>query len=270
MRINCLLFKNVLLLSIGLGISLSAFSQESLAVLPDVKFTQLPTNALVAKQGQEKTLKTVLESLEKKYKVFLSYDLKAVENKTVEVTDDVERTNGDVEEVLASYLKPLKLNFLRVKEHYYVIYPADEKKAAPRLNNQSSGLIESSTANHLPTVAFRKISLEKTLTGQVIDLETDEPLPGVNVVVKGTTTGTVTDIEGNYRLTVADDAETLVFSSVGYTSEEVAIGNQTVINISLAPDIQALSEVVVVGYGTQKKADVTGAIATMEAKSIEE
>ena len=104
----------------------------------------------------------------------------------------------------------------------------------------------------------------QTITGQVTALDTEETLPGVNIVVKGTTAGTVTDIDGNYRLTVPEGAEILVFSSVGYTQEEVEIGNQSTINISLTPDIQSLSEVVVVGYGTQRKEDLTGAVSLVD------
>ena len=91
----------------------------------------------------------------------------------------------------------------------------------------------------------------------------------MNILVRGTTIGTVTDIDGNYRLTVPDDAEILVFSSVGYTSEEIAIGNQTVINLEMAPDIQSLSEVVVVGYGEQSRRQVTSAISSVKAEEIE-
>ncbi|MEK6480520.1 TonB-dependent receptor [Catalinimonas sp. 4WD22] len=112
--------------------------------------------------------------------------------------------------------------------------------------------------------------LEKTITGKVTDAENGDGLPGVNVVVKGTTNGTITDVEGNYRLTVQDNAATLVFSSVGYTSEEVSIGNQSVIDVQLYADIRSLSEVVVVGYGTQKKADITSAIATMDVEKLDE
>nr|WKN37309.1 TonB-dependent receptor [Tunicatimonas sp. TK19036] len=272
MRINSLLLWNMLLLGLVFGSSLSAYCQSSLAALPSERLARLSTESPVVKQVKEKSLRTVLEALEEKYGVFLSYDLKAVEHKTIEVKLEkaLETDNSPVEEVLATFLKPVKLDFLKVKDRYYVIYPVEDKRQTPRLNHPSSSLVPPFATNQPPRVTFRKITLEKTITGQVLDMETDDPLPGVNVVVKGTTTGTVTDVDGNYRLTVADNAETLVFSSVGFTSEEVAIGNQTVINVTLAPDIQALSEVVVVGYGTQKKADITGAIATMEAKSIEE
>ena len=111
---------------------------------------------------------------------------------------------------------------------------------------------------------------EQTITGMVTDQEDGETLPGVNVVVKGTTVGTVTDIDGNYQLTAPDDAEVLVFSSVGYAVQEVNINNRTVIDLRLVPDIQSLSEVVVVGFGTQEKSDLTGAVARADIESFRE
>ena len=114
-----------------------------------------------------------------------------------------------------------------------------------------------------PTVA------QTTLNGTVTDGDSDEELPGVNVVIKGTTIGTVTNVDGKYSLTAPDDATVLVFSSVGYEAEEVEIGNQTTIDIVMLPDIQSLSEVVVVGYGTQDSRDVTAAIASVESRDIE-
>ncbi len=111
-------------------------------------------------------------------------------------------------------------------------------------------------------------SLEKNIQGKVID-ENDAPLPGVNVVVKGTTTGTVTDIQGNYRLTVSDEAAVLVFSSIGYTSQEIVIGSQSTINIEMAPDVKSLEEIIVIGYGTQQKKDLTGSVASVSSKDLE-
>ena len=112
--------------------------------------------------------------------------------------------------------------------------------------------------------------LEVVISGKVTDLENDEPLPGVNVLVKGTTNGTVTDVDGNYRLTVADSVTTLVFSSVGYTPEEVPINGQTTINVALSPDIQSLSEVVVVGYGSQRRQDITSAVSVINLQDVGE
>ncbi|MFP4095509.1 MAG: carboxypeptidase-like regulatory domain-containing protein, partial [Cyclobacteriaceae bacterium] len=92
---------------------------------------------------------------------------------------------------------------------------------------------------------------EKTVTGKVTSPE-EGALPGVNVLVKGTTTGTVTDVNGDYRISVPGPESVLVFSSIGYTSEEVTVGNRSTIDLELFLDIQSLSEVVVVGYGTQE------------------
>ncbi len=111
-------------------------------------------------------------------------------------------------------------------------------------------------------------AIAQRISGKVTDLESGEGLPGVNILAKGTTNGTVTDIEGKYSLNIADDITTLIFSSIGYTSEEVAIDGRTTIDVTLAPDIQSLSEVVVVGYGTQKKVTVTGAVAAVSGEEL--
>jgi TonB-linked SusC/RagA family outer membrane protein len=108
---------------------------------------------------------------------------------------------------------------------------------------------------------------EMTVNGKVSSPD-EGSLPGVNVLVKGTTTGTVTDINGNFSISVPNAQSTLVFSSIGYTTEEVQVGGRSTINIELLPDIQSLSEVVVVGYGTQKRADVTGAVSSIDAEDI--
>lgn len=102
----------------------------------------------------------------------------------------------------------------------------------------------------------------KTVRGKVTSYSDEAGLPGVSIRVKGTSTGTTTDFDGNYQLSVSEDA-TLVFSFVGFTTEEIPVGNQTQINVQLVEDIETLSEVVVVGYGTQKKDDLTGAVTAI-------
>ncbi|MEM9674267.1 MAG: SusC/RagA family TonB-linked outer membrane protein, partial [Bacteroidota bacterium] len=112
------------------------------------------------------------------------------------------------------------------------------------------------------------IAQSRTVTGTVT-AEGEGELPGVNILVKGTTQGTVTDIEGNYRITVSNDEAILVFSAVGYASEEVTVGNQSTLDMVLLPDIKSLSEVVVVGYGTQERRDLTGAVSSVDASDFE-
>ncbi|WKN32341.1 TonB-dependent receptor [Porifericola rhodea] len=105
------------------------------------------------------------------------------------------------------------------------------------------------------------------VTGKVTDSE--GALPGVNILVKGSSSGTVTDIDGNYRIKVPAENDTLIFSSIGYASQEIPVGGRSVIDLQLSEDIKNLSEVVVVGYGTQKKRDLTGAVSQVSAERLE-
>jgi TonB-linked SusC/RagA family outer membrane protein len=106
------------------------------------------------------------------------------------------------------------------------------------------------------------------VTGSVSDAETGDPLPGVNIVEKGTANGTTTDSEGRYTLSVSGPEARLVFSFIGYATQEIVVGAQSAINVTLAPDIAALEEVVVVGYGEQKKSVVTGSISQVSGESL--
>ena len=99
---------------------------------------------------------------------------------------------------------------------------------------------------------------DMTITGRVVSEEDNEGLPGVNVVIKGSSTGTVTDVNGNYSINVPSRESTLVFSSVGYNSVEVLVGNQSVINLTLSPNIMALQEVVVTALGIEKDSKTLG------------
>lgn len=111
-------------------------------------------------------------------------------------------------------------------------------------------------------------SQTRVISGKVISMEDDEPLPGVNVLIKGSSQGTITDMNGEYQLQVPSEGITLVFSFVGFTSEEIIADAQTVINVTLVPDVKSLEEIVVVGYGEQKKINLTGAVATVDAEEI--
>ncbi len=111
---------------------------------------------------------------------------------------------------------------------------------------------------------------ERTVTGRVLSGDDNAGLPGVNVAVKGTTRGTTTDASGNYQIAVPDNRVVLVFSSVGFVPQEVTVGNQSVVNLTLTADDRSLNEVVVVGYGTQRKSQTTGAISSVSAKEIAE
>lgn len=101
--------------------------------------------------------------------------------------------------------------------------------------------------------------------GQVLEAVTDMPIPGVNVIIKGTNNGVVTDFDGNYSI-MATSQDTLVFSYVGFQNKEILVGNKVTMNVSLEENTEALSEVVVVGYGSQKREDITGAVGVIDAE----
>ena len=109
---------------------------------------------------------------------------------------------------------------------------------------------------------------EITVTGEVLSSEDGMPVPGVNIIVVGTNRGVNTDFDGLYSIKVKQ-GEILEFSSIGLKTTRVTVGNSTVINVTMEPDIAALDEIVIVGYGTQKKADLTGSITTVKSDVIE-
>jgi len=107
-----------------------------------------------------------------------------------------------------------------------------------------------------------------TVNGVVSSQEDGELLPGVNILVKGTTTGTVTDMDGAYSLTVQDENAVLIFSFIGFSNQEIAINGRSEIDVTMVPDYAALGEVVVIGYGTQRRSDLTGAVGSVGADAL--
>ena len=201
--------------------------------------------------AENQTVLTVLHSLEKQSGVRFMYRHKLIDTDrriNLSVTDE---PLGDV---LTKLLKPLGV-------HYELL---GKRVLLTRLAATNSSAL-SPLSEFLP-----KIIPPSRISGRVIDKETNTGLPGVNVSVKGTGTGTVTDGNGDYSLTSPDEKATLVFSFIGYVTQEVAINNQTSINITLAPDTKSLNEVVVVGYGTVAKRDLTGAVNSIDNDKLRE
>ena len=112
-------------------------------------------------------------------------------------------------------------------------------------------------------MSFGMALAQQTVTGQVTDATDGSALPGVNILEKGTTNGTVTDIDGNYTLSVSAGDAVLVYSFVGYQAQELAVAGRSTINVAMAADVTQLSEVVVVGYGSQEKKEITSAVASV-------
>jgi len=149
-----------------------------------------------------------------------------------------------------------------------------KKKPSKKLNRTKKLLLSAVLGILIVTPilgnSLKKVTLienfQVTVTGTILD-ENEVPLPGASVVVKGTTTGAVADFDGNYSINAPSNG-TLVFSYVGYAKNEILVNGRTTINVNLNPDAAMLDEVVLVGYGTQKKGEVTGAIETVTAEQL--
>jgi TonB-dependent starch-binding outer membrane protein SusC len=121
----------------------------------------------------------------------------------------------------------------------------------------------------LTKAAALKMQDKKTITGKITDSETREGLPGVSVLEKGTGNGVITDLDGNYTLSVAEDG-IIVITYVSYVTEELSVAGMTQLDVALVPDIISLEDVVVIGYGTVKKSDITGAVASVSAEQLQQ
>ncbi|UZR97554.1 SusC/RagA family TonB-linked outer membrane protein [Chondrinema litorale] len=150
-------------------------------------------------------------------------------------------------EILGYFSQKMNLAFKRINNNIYV----------KSVRKSSEKVVEEEI-----------IPIQNVITGQVFSAEDSEPLPGVSILIKGTSSGTTTDIDGKYSLNVTNDA-VLQFSYIGYETQEVTVGTQTSINISMEPDMEQLEEVVVIGYGTAQKKNVIGAVDKIESKSLE-
>ncbi|MVM36760.1 hypothetical protein GO730_02250 [Spirosoma sp. HMF3257] len=132
-------------------------------------------------------------------------------------------------------------------------------------------ILRNNSTSQITTVLPEKVvaATDQTLSGTVTD-EKNEPLPGVTVAIKNTTRGTTTDANGKYSISIPDDNAVLVFSFVGYERQEIVAGKLTSLNVQLKGEARGLDEVVVVGYGSQKRATLTGAIATIDNKVFQD
>ena len=172
---------------------------------------------------------------------------------------------------------------IEAQTDYLFVYDKTEidvdRKVNIKANDQTVAAVLSSLFDNTNTVYAMEgtnillmsrpegIQQQNVVTGTIID-ETGEGLPGVNVTVKGTITGVMTDIDGKYSINIPNSSAILQFSFIGYTSQEVTVENQSIINITLKEDIQMLEEVVVVGYGTQTKRQLTGSVSNVTSESF--
>ncbi len=195
---------------------------------------------------QSKKLKEVLYQIEKMTDVKFIYSLSSIPN---EITIKENHLEGSLNTVLQKLLFPNDITF--------------ELYGKSRILLTKKPLALSIEKNNLEN----KVS-ENTIKGIVLD-ENEIGLPGVNIILVGSQTGTTTNNNGEFSLTVPNSEATLRFSFIGYVSQDVIVANQNNITINLKPDVGALKEVIVVGYGTQEKKDVTGAVSSVKGTDFQ-
>jgi TonB-linked SusC/RagA family outer membrane protein len=196
------------------------------------------------------SIKEICEEIENKsnYRFIFAGNVKKVINKKVNLATN----SQDINEILDIILSNTYLAY-KILDNQVVIY-RDETKNIPEEIKEI-----------IPELLIQQ--QKKQITGRVTDAQ-GEPIIGANIIEAGTTNGTVTDIDGNYSLSVEDNA-TLQVSYIGYLSQNINTGGRTNFNITLLEDTQALDEIVVVGYGIQKKVNVVGSIATVDGQEFE-
>ncbi len=218
----------------------------------EVSFAQDALGRAVTLNVTNESLVTALKEIEEVASVRFVYSKNFVPLDR-KVTINVH--NQKLSTVLSKLLHPLYINYEAVNDRIVL----KKLKAPPAPDDE--GLQGNAGDQILFSVADFAVS-------GTVSSETGDPLPGVNVLVKGTSVGTVTDINGVYNLNVDDGSETLVFSFIGYVTQEIPVNGQSTINVTLLPDVQSLQEVVVVGYGEKSKATVTGSVTSVRGDVI--
>lgn len=219
----------------------------------DVAAQELLTRK-ISIQIENQGLMSILKTIEKQADVKFTYRPKLI---ATSQKISLSATNESLSQILDKILNPLKIKYKAIGNQIILSRLATSDNSSAAEERQE-----------IPTPNL-EAPAELQVTGTVLD-DKGAGLPGVSVFVKNTQKGTTTDQNGRFILTVADDKAVLVFSFVGFEPQEVVVGNRTAINITLKVDIKALGEIVVVGYGSQRKQDITSAVSVINMKDIGE
>ncbi|MDJ1504246.1 TonB-dependent receptor [Xanthocytophaga agilis] len=207
----------------------------------------------VSLQMNQQTIKTILSKIEQQTNVHFVYShqlIGAHRKISIKVADE------QLVKVLEKLLTPLDISY--------------ELNGSRILLNPIGSVMDSSAFMDQASITEGTTDmLAQQITGKITSQQDGEPVVGATVLEKGTTNGTVTDIEGKYTLTLKGTEAVLIVSFIGFLSEETVVGNRSEVNVALVPDVKALEEIVVVGYGSQKKSVVTGAISSVKSSDLE-
>jgi TonB-dependent starch-binding outer membrane protein SusC len=207
-----------------------------LNVLADKTYSQ---NAPLSIEMYNTSIQKVLQNIESQSESFFMYSSKMID---VNQKVNIRVVEADMTEVLDKLLANTGIEY-SVKGRQILLYDKDSDKT---INNQ-----------------------QETITGRIIDSQTGEGMPGVNVLVKGTTTGAISSADGRYSLRVADRNATLVFSFIGYVNQEIPINNRMVVDVALIAEMLGLDEVIVVGYGSMSKKEISSSIVSVNNEEFQ-
>jgi TonB-dependent starch-binding outer membrane protein SusC len=220
-------------------------------------------------QENHKQLKQALLDLENRFGVSFVCKGELLENKSVLFDKN---KSGKVESLLNELLQPWNLNYRKVENNIFIILPKEDSGKSGGTKGASSSLGNPSSFAFLisqPVSLAPVRALAWEITGRVTSSK-GEPLPGVTVVLKGTTVGTSTGGDGRFSLQVPEGGGILVFSFIGNIPKEVAFNSPGSLDVTMQEDAKALEELVVVGYGVQRKSDMTGAVGSVKGETLQE
>ncbi len=243
----------------------TAFSQQTIAFVHQ----QVPE---IRQDTEKKTmlLRDALKMLERQYNVDIVFGDRVIQG--FSVSPERMSVKGTVEENLSRLLGPAGLKYRKIGKSSFIILAKGDRikqSKAEAQDDQQVSLPERIENMVIPAgVRQTAAAVDKRIEGRVISTN-GEALPGVSILLKGTQRGTITDVNGSFSLEVPEENAVLVFSYVGHKTQEIIPGNRTSLEIRLAEDEKSLSEVVVIGYGTAKKSDLTGSVVRVNMQDKE-
>jgi TonB-linked SusC/RagA family outer membrane protein len=218
-----------------------------------------------------KPLKTILKELEDRHNVSFSYDRGTIADKSIPA---YRGSSGSLQAELGAVLNQVGLQYEKLSDKVYLIMPRKyelrETESKQPLHGTSSAPLEVNSPAIVEAPVAKKDKMLAAITGTVRDKSTGESLPGVSILVKGTTQGTSTDVNGKYALSFPQNSATLIFSYVGFVPFEVTTDGRSVIDVSLEPDVKALKEVVVTALGiSREKSSLGYAIGEIKSEQLQ-